>query len=214
MSIQPSKWKDVERMVAALLNDQVEEGDEPLYDGGNLIVWWNQAQRHLSTIKPLQTIFHYKDIGREVDEPDNMYRPVRALVPRYGRIERLTLEEALNGDVTGFYTFDNKVTFTGRFPADDFYLYYEAYYPDVVDGDSKVLVPKWALEACSMYTAMLVITSEAVKDARYRKFLSRIDAGNPTQNPFILVAEWLEKRFYQIVNAHSDDDIDFVGDFG
>ena len=88
-------------------------------------------------------------------------------------------------------------------------LIYDGYFPDITAKDSWVKVPDWALEACSVYSAMQAVTQEMLRDARYRKFISKQDAGNPQQSPFIPVAEWLRKRFYEIINTHSDDDVDF-----
>ncbi len=205
------KWRDVAPMVVALLNDELE-GDR-LYSPEQLIIWWNQAQAHLSSIKPMQKAFHYtKTVVKDKDKiplPSDLYRPLYIIAPNT-IYDRVTIKEGLLKKQPGFYVFNKLLYFTGSTIPTDFWLLYQSFYPDVEDNESIVTVPTWALEACAMYTAMLVITGEATKDARYRRYLTRTDSGNPQQNPFIPIVEWLERRFYQVVNAHSDDDVEFI----
>ncbi|MCP4709970.1 MAG: hypothetical protein GY869_15205, partial [Planctomycetes bacterium] len=80
-----------------------------------------------------------------------------------------------------------------------------AYYPRIEKESSKIYVPQWGIEACATYVMMLATTREAMADARYRKFITRTDAGHPQQNPFIPVLKWLKERFYEIVSVHVDD---------
>jgi len=210
-TFQHKTWSDVAPLVVSLLND--ETGGDRLYSEDELILWWNQAQSHLSSIKPQQKAYHYlPDVVEGKDKiplPSDLYQPLYIVTPN-GMIDRVDLRDGLTKNQTGFYIFNKMLYITGNVIPQDFWLLYKAFYPEVKDSESVVAVPQWALEACAMYTAMLVITGEAAKDARYRRYLTRTDSGNPQQNPFIPVVEWLERRFEQVVNAHSDDDIDFI----
>jgi len=209
------KWKQVEPSVISLLRDITDETARTTerdrrYDPQDLIAWWNNAQRRLATQKPLQHHQEYKDDGLTVPLPSDFYRPRGVFLPGAGQsLPRLNTEQwFFDATIRGYYIYEDKLTVSG-INTTRFMLIYDGYFPDITDTDSWVKVPDWALEACAVYAAMQAVTQEMLRDARYRKFISKQDAGNPQQSPFIPVAEWLRKRFYEIINTHSDDDTDF-----
>ena len=207
------KWKDAEPMVISLLRDISEEEARRSertrrYTPEDLIVWWNNAQVRLATQKPVEKHYLYApEHGCEVVVPDFFYRP-RGVFLRGNpeSLPRLSLESYMFDPQIGYIVAEGRMQLLGINPSPGFLLAYHAYYPRIEDEDSWVRVPEWALEACTTYSAMQAVTQEMLRDARYRKFISKEDAGNPQQNPFIPVAEWLKKRFYEIINTHSDDD--------
>jgi hypothetical protein len=79
---------------------------------------------------------------------------------------------------------------------------YWAYWPDVTDDDDVILPPLWAHEALLTY-AVARSYIPAMSDATFlNEFKTRVDSGNPVQNPMIqahkrLLAhyEWLLKDF-------------------
>jgi hypothetical protein len=112
---------------------------------------------------------------------------------------------------TGYYIIEDKLVLANfaQVPR-QWTMIYHSFFPQIENEKSSVHVPLWAIEACGLYVAMQAVTREAMGDARYRKFVSPEDApGNPTHNPFLTVAKWLNQRFYEIVNIHVDDDPDY-----
>ena len=208
------KWKDTEPMIISLLRDITDEEARRSerarrYDPDDLVVWWNNAQAQLATQKPVQSHYIYRpEDGYDVALPDRFYRPRGVFFPgETASVERTSLESYWFGVAKkGYYISEERLVIVGYPSSPGFLLVYHSYYPRVKDDNSWVRVPEWSLEACTVYSAMQAVTQEMMRDARYRKFISKEDAGNPQQNPFIPVAEWLRKRFYEIVNSHSDDD--------
>ena len=201
-------------MVISLLRDISEDEARKSertrrYEPEDLIAWWNNAQVRLATQKPVQAHHIYRpDDGLDVAMPDHFYRPRGVFFPgETESLPRLSIESYwFNANQPGYVVAEDSLKVVGCSQSPGFLLAYHAYYPAVDREDSWVKAPEWALEACVVYTAMQAVTQEMLRDARYRKFISKQDAGNPQQSPFIPVAEWLRKRFLDIINTHSDDD--------
>lgn len=201
-------WGEVETGVVALLKDEVPQGSERRrrYDPEDLIAWWNTAQSHLATQRPFRKHRIYKDQGAELPLPDDFYRPRGVFLQGGHVLERMNIEDQFfNPGGIGYIIYENKLIIANLI-ADQFLLVYDAYYPRVQDENSRIGVPEWALEACSVYVALQAATREAIAEARYRKFATKQDAGNPQQLSVIPILKWLEERFYRIVSMHSDDD--------
>lgn len=201
-------WKDVEPLVVALLKDEVPEGSERRrrYDPEDLIAWWNNAQSHLATQKPMRKHQLYPDEGNDVPLPKHFYRPRGVFLPNGHVLPRRNVEDQFyQPQETGYIVYEDRlvISYPGKI---GFLLVFDAYYPRIEGDESRVLVPEWALEACSVYVALQAATREAVAEARYRKFATKQDAGNPQQLSVIPVLKWLEERFYRIVAMHTDDD--------
>lgn len=208
-------WKDVKPSVISLLRDispEEAQGTQrtPRYDDEDLRTWWNNGQRRLATLRPLQRHQLYRNDGLVVAVPSDFYRPVGVILPGATEyLPRIPLNQVyFQAGQPSYYIYEQKLHLTGiqNGQGEEFAFFYEAYFRDV-ERDSTVLnAPVWSHEACAFYVAMSAVTQEMMRDARYRKFISKNDAGNPQQNPFIPVAKWLRERFYEIVNTHTDDD--------
>ena len=201
-------------VVVPILKDEVPSGSErtPRYDTDVARSWWNNAQNRLSTMKPMRQHRIYKETGVVVDLPENHYKPESVYVE--GLVEslpRTTIERQWHQACPGYYIHEGNLIIAGL-PVKklSFLFAYYAYFKRLEGEKSIVEVPQWAWEACGLYVAMQAVTREAMADARYRKFATRTDAGNPTHNPFLPVAQWLEKRFEAIVKTHVDDDHEFA----
>lgn len=210
-------WKDVEPQVRAILRDDTSGEDTGRYDQGKLIAWWNHAQVRLATHKPVRrhAVYVASDWQAKpvvaVNVPTRFYNHIGMFVDgNRTKLPRISLFEAtFNSAVRGFYLTENELVVTiPKGSVQKLLFFYNAYYMPV-EGDTSVLdVPYWAIEACSLYVALIAVTREAMADSRYRKYISSEDAGNPTHNPFIPVAKFLKERFYEIINLHQDDDIE------
>jgi hypothetical protein len=201
-------WKDVEPAVITLLKDEVPENSERRrrYDPDDLIAWWNNAQSHLATQRPVRKHRQYKDQGLELPLPEDFYRPRGVFAANYGPLPRMNIEDQFfNPGEIGYMVYEGHLIIANLAVA-QFLLVYDGYYPRIRSEDSRVFVPEWAIEACSVYVALQAATREAIAEARYRKFATKQDAGTPQQLSVIPVLKWLEERFYRIVSMHSDDD--------
>lgn len=207
------KWKDTEEMVISTMRDITDDVAQKSdrtrrYEPKDLINWWNNAQVRLSVIRPREQHYIYApEDGCEVKLPAHFFRPrgvfLRGIVDP---LERMSLEAYWIGGGIGYTVDEEKLQVLGIGNSPGFLFKYHAYYPPIENENSWVFVPRWATEACIFYVGMQAVTQEMMRDARYRKFISKQDAGNPQQTPFIPVAEWLRERFYEIVNNHTDDD--------
>ena len=200
----------------SLLRDVTEEESKessrsPRYTQEDLRVWWNNGQTRLSTIRPYQKHILYRDDGFVVSLPENFYRPYFVVLPNSDKpLTRISMQDAFfQLSDPSYYVYEGKLHLTGIDASiKEFVLLYAAYHSPVKDDESVLTIPVWAEEAVSYYVAMSAVTQEMMRDARYRKFISKNDAGNPQQSPFIPVAKWLRERYYEIINTHTDDDED------
>jgi hypothetical protein len=214
------RWEDLKPGVISLLRDievdptDVKSDRSPRYQLDDLRAWWNNAQVRLSTTRPNPRHYLYRNDGIVVSLPPNFYRPTGVILPGASEsLPRIKASESFFGvKQPSYYVYENQLYLTGvdktTVGKGEFVLLYDAYYSRVENDKSIIDVPIWAHEACAFYVAMTAITQEMMRDARYRKFISKNDAGNPTQSPFVPVAKWLRERFYEILNTHTTDDVD------
>jgi len=197
-------WSTLEQNVQSLLKDGGKEGKIQKYDTADLIAWWNFAQNALATTRPLRKHIQYVDAQGGVI-PEDFYRARAVVLPDGNALEEIATEQQFfEPEIVGFFVYDGEINIVNA-GYDSFTLLYDAYYPDITEQRKYAELPRWAVEACTMYVGMLAMTRESAGDARYRKFITKNDAGNPTQNPFLGVAKWMESRFNKIVSAHIDD---------
>jgi len=202
------KWKDVEPLVLATLSDQVPSGStQPKeYSDEELRIWWNNAQMRLATTKPyVRSRAYSRQDGFVVSLPENHYKPKAVMCGT--KMPRISLDDAIEG-VTGYYTIDDTLILANLSGLSDTWAFiYYAFYPDITGENSIVYAPRWSHEALANYVGMQAMAKEAIEDARYRMYATPVDApGNPTHNPFLVVAAYYERRFYDIINAHNDDE--------
>lgn len=96
-----------------------------------------------------------------------------------------------------------KVSFS-RIPALDqvVTVHYVAYYDEVLDDDTVITVPRWALEAIKLYVAALALEPASTKAGALGQYKSRREAGEPEDNPLLRLAEHYMKRYHEILAAH------------
>jgi len=186
------------------------------YPDNMLIHWWNEGQRRMSTMRPVKK-FQQATARTEVDKKrwmeGQLYRPedcYRLLQVRNEKSEVIPIaraDDVLFGKIMGAccYIHADSVLFYKTPIPDLITFYYDAYYEDIKDENSKITVPEWTIEALEVYVSMKVCEKEMLADARYRKFITKVDAGIPTNDPFLPNAEYFYRRFTDIINAHSDD---------
>ena len=209
------RWKDVEPIIRSTLgdDDEVTENVSREYDQEKLIMWWNLAQQRLATIFPKQSHQVYKaDDGLTPRLPDWHYKPKSVFAAGIStQLDRLYVHDAmLHPETVGYYIYENQIVLSGfRTPPVEWLYLYHSYFPQVENEKSIIHPPLWSWEALSYYVGTQAMALEAVGDARYRQYTAPPDAtGNPTHNPYLEVAKYYEKRFFDIVNAHVDDDFD------
>jgi hypothetical protein len=206
-------WKDVRPTVLALLSDKDVQGQTREYEDKDVITWWNNGQMQLAVLKPQTRHQIYKsDDGIAPSLPMLHYKPRAVYIPGSTEpLPRLQLEQAVITGRPGYCIYEDKITLNGfREIPQEWWYFYNSYFPKVVSTTSQVYAPEWSHEAIANYVGMQAMTLEAVEDARYRKFTTPVDAtGNPTNNPFLKVAEFYKARFHDIINLHVDDDDDF-----
>jgi hypothetical protein len=81
-------------------------------------------------------------------------------------------------------------------------LHYVAYFPELVDDLSVLYVPNWAVEAVTLYTAGRVLEDYASQMAVLSQFKTRVDSGNPEDQPILQLSKHYIEQFYELVNQH------------
>lgn len=82
-------------------------------------------------------------------------------------------------------------------------IYYVGYYDEVVDDQSLITVPVWAREAIKLYAAAVALEPMAVKAANLGQFKSKREAGHPEHNPLLREAEYMMKRYRELLRTHA-----------
>lgn len=211
-----SWWQIYNNVIIPTLKDEtIKVGDSTTarrYSENIVMEWWNNGQSQLGSMKPKPVLVQLDvDSSRHFQLPPNYYRPEQMwIMGNSTPFPRIDVAQAMNG-AKGYYTInkDCVIANIGTNGNLKIALAYYAYYDRVNVNNYKTRrldVPEWSWEALTLYVAMQAVTRESMADARYRKFVTSTDAGNPTHNPFLPVAKWLEQRFYNIIRMHSDDD--------
>lgn len=112
----------------------------------------------------------------------------------------------------GFYVWPNGyVNFSPAIPsASVFRMHYVAYYPEIVDDSSVIAVPDWAIEAITMYAAGRTLEDYASQMAVLGQFRTRVDSGNPEDQPILQLSKRYIEQFYELVNQHPVAQYDFL----
>ena len=209
------KWAFIEKnIIVPILKDEVPEGSQRTrrYTSNLLISWWNNAQRRLSSMRPIEKHIQFDLTSNEISVPKQHYRPRKLLVKGgggAGELRYVSIEDTWLADQSSpaYYIYEDKINLVAYniVKGSRALYFYDAYFPTIENENTRVFVPEWAWEACAIYVAMQAVTREAMDTSRFNKYKSKTDSGNPEQNPFLPVAQWLEKRFNDLVVAHSDD---------
>ena len=104
----------------------------------------------------------------------------------------------------GYYVWpDKNINFNPYVPNAYVYrVYYIAYYDVIVDDNSAITVPGWAIEAIKMYAAGRTLEDQASTMALLGQFRTRVDSGNPEDQPILRLAQSYIQQFWEIINQN------------
>ena len=104
----------------------------------------------------------------------------------------------------GYYIWPNGYINFNPFITDTYIyrVYYIAYYDVIVDDDTVINVPQWAYEAIKMYAAGRTLEDQASTMALLGQFRTRVDSGNPEDQPILRLAQGYIQQFWDIINSH------------
>lgn len=207
-------WQIVLERTRRFLSDQVVEGRSPRITNQELCDAWTDAQDDLVQYVARPATF---TIAAELSQavlPEDLFRVDYVANADGWTMMPLTREGANEmGDANlwdGMYWYltHDLIVFTDAL---DYAatVYYRTYYPNpaVDDLAAPILIPRWAIQPCVYYVAAQCIERQIVADPQLRQYASRTqDAGNPTHNPFLQVAEYLLKRYREQVYARTSDE--------
>jgi len=81
--------------------------------------------------------------------------------------------------------------------------YYVAYYNEIIDDNSEfTYLPQWALEAVKLYTAGRTLEDVVSQMTLLGQFRTKVDSGNPEQQPIQRQAEKYIQQFWDLINSH------------
>ncbi|NIV33085.1 MAG: hypothetical protein GWN58_27650 [Anaerolineae bacterium] len=206
-------WQIVLERTRRFLSDQVVTGRQPRVTNQELCDAWTDAQDDLVQYVARPNTFTIAAGLTQAELPDDLFRVDYVANADGWTMSPLTREGAHEmGDADlweGMYWYltHDKIVFTDTL---DYAatVYYQTYYPTpVVDDLAKpILIPRWAIQPCVYYVAAQCVERQIVADPQLRQYASRTqDAGNPTHNPFLQVAEYLLKRYREQVYARISD---------
>jgi hypothetical protein len=194
--------------------------DDEVAAAGTNQKWSNQelvdaltdAQDDLVNFVARRNTFAIDEDETSADLPDDLYRVVTIKTDSDGYTLRPldTLEDVdTDEDVWEgcyWYLLDTTIEFTNELP-DDVSVFYQAYYPelDVNDLNAPIYVPRWAVQACVYYVSAQLVEKQIIADPQLRRWATEIDAGKPTDNPFLAVSKYLLERYREVCYAHIGD---------
>lgn len=80
-------------------------------------------------------------------------------------------------------------------------VYYVAYFDPIVDDTSEISMPNWMFEAVKLYTASRLMLGLSTDAALIAQFKTRVDSGNPEDNPILQESKQLMKEFESLINS-------------
>ena len=180
------------------------------FNDKELLDFWIAAQDDLVLYVARGASFTIAEDLTTAELPDLLYRI--EVVKNADGYTMLPLDAFEEGDVDlweGNYWImeDRHLTFTTALDADAT-VFYKCYYPEpsLAQPDMPILIPRWALQACIYYCSALSVERQTLEDPQLRRWASKQqDAGTPLSNPFLPVAEYLLKRYRQVVYDHIGD---------
>jgi len=76
-------------------------------------------------------------------------------------------------------------------------VHYVAHYPDIVDDDSVVGVPRWAREPIKLYAVARALEPLALSTGDLGRWKSTDDAGTPEHNPLLRMTEHFMRQYWE-----------------
>jgi len=80
-------------------------------------------------------------------------------------------------------------------------VYYIAYFAEIVDDTTIISLPNWMFEAVKLYTASRLMLALSTDAALIAQFKTRVDSGNPEDNPILQESKQLMKEFETLINS-------------
>lgn len=81
-------------------------------------------------------------------------------------------------------------------------LHYVGHYPTVTGDSSVITVPRWAREAIKYHACASALDGQSIKASTLGQYKSRMEAGDPEDNPVLQQARYFMRRYYDILAAH------------
>ena len=112
----------------------------------------------------------------------------------------------------GYYVWpDGMINFSPAIADDSVYrLHYVAYYPEMTGDDSEIVIPNWAIEAAVLYTAGRTLEDYGSQMAILGQFRTRVDSGNPEDQPVLTLSRRYIEQFYELLNRHPAPQYDML----
>jgi hypothetical protein len=113
---------------------------------------------------------------------------------------------------TGYYIWpQDKINFA-PFPTEsyEYQVHYIAHYNPIVNDNSVISVPTWAIEAIKLYAAGRTLEDAASKMALLGQFRTKVDSGNPEHQPILRLAEMYIEQFWEVINQHRAPQYDMI----
>jgi len=210
-------WELVLARMRRFLSDVEVAGRTPRVSDQEIVDAWNDAQDDLVKVVARPKTFTVAAELQRKRLPADLYRIDRVTVDTGDGENHYTVLPLDATEVTdvnlyaGLYWYWTHTTLEFTDVLDyAATVYYRAYWPemDVDDLAKPCHVPRWAIQACVYYASAQCVEKQTIADPQLRQYASRRqDAGNPTHNPFLQVAEYLLKRYREQVWARVDDQI-------
>jgi len=104
----------------------------------------------------------------------------------------------------GYYVWPNSlINFNPYIDEDDIMrLHYVAYYSEIATDADVLSIPTWAIEAVALYAAGRTLEDHSAQYAQLGQVRTRIDSGNPEDQPVLRLAERYIQQFYDLINQH------------
>jgi hypothetical protein len=112
----------------------------------------------------------------------------------------------------GFYLWPNTyINFSPAIPdTETLRVHYIAYYPEIESDDDIIQTPAWAYEAIALYAAGRTLEDNSSQFSVLGQTRTRVDAGNPEDQPVLRLAERYIRQFYDLLNQHQAQATDFL----
>jgi hypothetical protein len=206
---------DLKKRILLLLGDDIASATgEPIYGGqysvdallagvhaalDAILPWvWKRSVFELNTSTDGYSITLPADFYQVEGVVESVTRSGTSM--NYGRFSPMQTFRAqeIPDSAQNYWTLfpNGKITFSTQIASSSgAKLYYAATWSKPTTDSSELETPEYSLTALSLYAASHCLLSKAVAAANIRQYGTKVDSGNPEDNPMLTVSTYLHRAF-------------------
>jgi len=188
-------WSDISTEISLLANDASKQ----IYSEELRRLCWNKAvdyfaQDHTAPLK-IVDIDCLGD-GEAFNIPEDYLMLSGIVHPELGQfLEGVLIQGNALFPTTGYIELEGKIKVFSKLETGKCTLWYYAHYPSIIDNNTEITVPKFAIFAVEMLAMSILLNPQMLSEVSLDRFKSLRDRGDPTDSSMRTQADWYIKQY-------------------